>query len=233
MSPSWLQYFTPITFFLNSGTECIQENKRKTLHEKKFQGVHSFEGIRKRNLSIFYCMCRCDSQYKTTMVVRLHPGQSRRLSACVDKQVSQRRFQMSSLCRSISLPVTQQRILVEIVTRISPCRKPEIFFGIIYVSKITQMHDFCLCLYEWKTKLQSRWNLQPFVCLVYSGPDKHNGMHIRTPTAHPPFQQTVSSPFSQNKQPWILTLFVVFALCSDVMVFFLLLPYYLTSLDTM
>jgi len=26
-----------------------------------------------------------ENQYKTTMVVRLHPGQSRRLSACMDK----------------------------------------------------------------------------------------------------------------------------------------------------
>jgi len=30
-----------------------------------------------------------ESQYKTTMVVRLHPGQSRRLSTCLDKEESE------------------------------------------------------------------------------------------------------------------------------------------------
>ena len=48
-------------------------------------------------LQLIFCIFRCDNQYKTTMVVRLHPGQSRRLSDCVDMQVSQRLQQMSSL----------------------------------------------------------------------------------------------------------------------------------------
>jgi hypothetical protein len=66
-------------------------------------------------------MCRCDNQYKTTMVVRLHPGQSRRLSACVDKQVSQGRFQMSSLCRSTSTFAVFQLLNKESRARICKC----------------------------------------------------------------------------------------------------------------